>query len=90
MAALSIGVIYETTTLVIRRIVVPDHDWQLARHVCEGEDIAVLPKTAVPIGRFGPLDYRPIYEAIEKQTGRIPPTLEEVHRAQAQHACREA
>lgn len=65
MAKNLVGVIYDTRTLAIRRMIVPDEDGQLARHVGKGESLATGPLM------FGRSTARAI-EIVRLKTGREP------------------
>ena len=74
MAKTLMGVIYDTQSLAIRRIVIPDDDSQLPRHVGKGESLATAPLSQGA-------DLNAAYVAVRNWTGREPPAMADVHAA---------
>lgn len=63
MAATSIGIIYGADSGIVRRIVIPDEDAQLAGHVGPGEALLTIPRAA-------PHDVISVTAAVAKATGK--------------------
>lgn len=69
-----VGVVYDTHTLAIRRIIIPHDDSHLPRHLGPGESMATS------LRMFGhSLDRA--YEIVRQKTGRQPPDMADVHAA---------
>jgi hypothetical protein len=75
MAKTLIGVIYDATTLAVRRIIVPDDDAALTNGThkpLHGEAMTLAHRT-------NGLDVDAAIAAVRLATGREPPTLDEIH-----------
>lgn len=75
MAQTLIGIVYDRETLALRRIILPDDDSEVldSRHIADGEVLITSP-------RADGSGIELAMAAIERATGRTPPSLEEVHK----------
>lgn len=74
MSASLVGVVYDSQTLAVRRIIVPDKDAEVldGRHLGAGEAMATSPS-------FMGKDIVAAMNAVALKTGRIPPRMQDVH-----------
>lgn len=61
-----IGIVYDVTTGLVRRIIVPDEDHQLAAHANVGPDEVFIIETY-----SGPTDLASINAIVQRHTGKI-------------------
>ncbi len=75
MAKTLMGVVYDTMTLAVRRIIVPDDDATLT----DGTHKPMRGEAMTLAHRVHGLDVNAAITAVRLATGREPPTLEQIH-----------